>query len=264
VDGNFVLILPQDESARDELAKVNGLIGQFLTEQLLARKTNEQLRAEGSPLRRTFFFLDEVRDIARTLGDNLPALLTKGRAFGVSGVLGYQSQSGLRDAMNQNRAPEVIGMCAYLGMLRVQEEETAKYLSDIISEREVYRKSTSHGEHGRTESWQLAQERTVMAAAFSDLPTETLSGYFLAPQPLGLWRADMPWPHQLKKPVVGPPDFVPRPDEHQYLEPWTEADVKRLKLPLSVLNPPATPQPRQQGGGARPQRQVVNPERAPG
>jgi hypothetical protein len=263
VDGNFVLILPQDESARDALATLNGLIGQFLTEQLLARKTNEQLRAQGAPLRRTILFLDEVREIGQALGNNLSALLTKGRGYGVSCVLGYQSQPGLKDAMNPNRAPEVMGMCAYLGMLRVQEEETAKYLSDIISEREVYRKSTSRGDNGRTESWQLAQERTVMPAAFSDLPTETLSGYFLAPQPLGLWRTDMPWPHRVKKPVAGPPDFVKRPDEHQYLEPWNEADVKRLKLPASVLNPIAAAQQRQQGGG-RPQRQVVNPERASG
>jgi hypothetical protein len=263
VDGNFVLVLPQDESARDALAMLNGLIGQFLTEQLLARKTNDQLRAEGAPLRRTFLFFDEVRGIARALGENLSALLTRARAFGASCVLGYQSQSGLRDAMNQHRAPEVIGMCAYLGMLRVQEEETAKYLSDIISEREVYRKSTSHGDNGRTESWQLAQERTVMPAAFSDLPTKTFSGYFLGPQPFGLWRADMPWPHRVKKPLACPPDFLPRPDEHQYLEPWNEADVKRLKLPASVLSPVAAAQQRQQGGG-RPQRQVVNPERASG
>src|SRR5262249_51800859 len=64
VQGEFILLLPEDETARAPLALLNGLIFDFLTQQLLGHKTNEQLKGEGDRLRRTFLFLDELRAIA--------------------------------------------------------------------------------------------------------------------------------------------------------------------------------------------------------
>jgi type IV secretory pathway TraG/TraD family ATPase VirD4 len=238
VDGNFVLLLPQDESARDVLGRLNALCFQFLTEQLLARETNAQLEAKGQPRRGTVVCLDELRDIAKGL-PGLTALLTRGRAYGVALRMGYQSQSGMQDALDR-KAAELIGMCNYLGMLRVVERETAEYLSQTISDREVFRPSVSISEGGKSTSYQLSREPAVLPAAFSELPTETLSGYFLAPAPLGLWRADLPWPWKTRasetKETSPEPDFLPRDDAEQYLAPWTEEDLLRLKLPLSLLH----------------------------
>jgi hypothetical protein len=228
VEGNCVLLLPYDETAREQILLLNGLIFEFLVQQLLGQKTNEQLRAEGLPQRRSFVFLDEVRDIAGRL-PGLSSLLTRGRAYGVACDLGYQSQSGLKDALDQNRAPELIGMCNYVAMLRVSETETAEYLSKLISEREVFRKSPG------SDQKHLANEQVRLSSAFSEL--EVGEGYFLAGPPLGLWK--------------------PRPESDQYLAPWTAEDLLRLKLPLEFLDedddagdkeqgpppPPQQPQP---------------------
>jgi hypothetical protein len=238
VDGNFVLLLPQDESARDVLGRLNALMFQFLTEQLLARETNAQLEARGQPLRGTVVCLDELRDIAKGL-PGLTALLTRGRAYGVALRMGYQSQSGMQDALDR-KAAELIGMCNYLGMLRVVERETAEYLSQTISDREVFRPSISISENGKSTSYQISRESAVLPGAFSELPTETLSGYFLAPTPLGLWRADLPWPWKTRASEAAEkasePDFLPRKDADQYLVPWSESDLARLNLPLSLLH----------------------------
>src|SRR5262249_2535936 len=67
VEGNFVLLLPYDETAREQILLLNGLVFDFLTQQLLGFRTNEQLRAEGLPERRSFIYLDEIRDIAGKL-----------------------------------------------------------------------------------------------------------------------------------------------------------------------------------------------------
>src|SRR5262249_6853012 len=45
VEGNFVLMLPYDETAKEQILLLNGLIFAFLVQQLLGQKTNEQLRA---------------------------------------------------------------------------------------------------------------------------------------------------------------------------------------------------------------------------
>ena len=242
VDGNCVLILAQDETAKQALLKINALIFQLLVERLLGHKTNAQLRAEGLPLRQSFVFLDELRDIASGL-PGLTALKTRGRAFGISVVDGFQSRPGLMDAVNQNRAPELIGMSNYLGMLRVNEEETAKHFSAICGDREVYRKSTSQSANGSSTSWQLAREPVLLPSAFQSLPTDEFAGFFMAPEPLGLWRMELPWPYRAEIDKDRPPDFVKRETADQYLEPWTVVDLARLGLPLTLLDDEAGGQP---------------------
>jgi hypothetical protein len=233
VDGNCVLLLPYDETAREQILLLNGLIFDFLVQQLLGQKTNEQLRAEGLPQRRSFIFLDEIRDIAGRL-PGLTSLLTRGRAYGVACDLGYQSQSGMKDALDQNRAPELIGMCNYVAMLRVSETETAEYLSKLISEREVFRKSPG------SDQKQLASEQVRLPSSFSEL--EVGEGYFLAGPPLGLWKAKLPRPVEKPRHEATPLDFEPRPESDQYILPWTAEDLARLKLPLDLLNEEQGPQ----------------------
>ena len=243
VEGNSVLLLPSDETAKEQILLLDSLIFEFLVQQLLGQKTNPQLRAEGLPERRTFVYLDEIRDIAGRL-PGLTSLLTRSRAYGVACDLGYQSQSGMKDALDQNRAPEVIGMCNYVGMLRVTELETAEYLSKLMGEREVYRQMPG------SDHKQLDTEPVIMPSAFSDL--EVGEGYFLAGPPLGLWKAKLPCPVEKPRDETTPLDFEPRPESDQYIQPWTAEDLARLNLPLDLLdgdgggNAPETPQPPQQ------------------
>ncbi len=239
VEGNFVLLLPYDETAREQILLLNSLVFDFLTQQLLGYKVNEQLRAEGLPERRTFIYLDEIREIAGSL-PGLTSLLTRGRAYGVACDLGYQSQCGMKDALDQNRAPEVIGMCNYVAMLRVTEPETAEYLSKLVSHREVFR------ENPGSDQKQLATEPVIMSSSFSEL--EVGEGYFLSGPPLGLWKAKLPSPVRKPRDENTPLDFEPRPESDQYIESWTEADLVRLKLPLELLSEDQPPQQAQASG----------------
>jgi type IV secretory pathway TraG/TraD family ATPase VirD4 len=274
VDGSCLLILAQDETAKEALLKINALVFQLLVERLLGYKTNVQLRAEGLPLRQSFVFLDELRDIAARL-PGLTALKTRGRAFGISVLDGFQSRPGLMDAVNQNRAPELIGQSSYLGMLRVNEEETAKYFSSICGEREVYRKSTSQSANGNSASWQLVREPVLLPSAFQSLPTDRFAGFFMAPAPLGLWRMELPWPHRAELDKDRPPDFIKRETAEQYLEPWTKEDPERLSLPPTLLDdeargqsspgpkppPPPKPPDSQEQGLGKPRLRVINQDR---
>jgi TraM recognition site of TraD and TraG len=201
----------------------------FVSQQLLRHMTNAQLLREGKPPRRTFLLLDELRDIAGRMTDPLTAILQRGRAYGISCLSAWQSHRGMIDAVNQNRAPEIIGLCSYLGILRVREQETASYLSQSCGEREVYRKSPGG-------SKQLVKVQNVMTEEIADLAGDQLHSYFYGPPPLGLWKAELPWPEQKPREKDTPLDFVPRPDSDQYLEPWTKEDLERLKLPLSLLH----------------------------
>jgi DNA segregation ATPase FtsK/SpoIIIE-like protein len=227
-EGRCILLLAQDEEAPDALTLINGLMFRFVTQQLLRHMTNEQLLREKKPVRRTFLLLDELRDIAGRMADPLTAILTRGRAYGIACLSAWQSHRGMIDAVNENRAPEIVGLCSYLGMLRVREHETALYLSQVCGEREVYRKS-------RDGSKQLVKEQTVMPEQIADLPGDRLHSYFYGPPPLGLWKAELPWPERKPRAEDTPVDFDPRPDSDQYLEPWTKEDLERLNLPLSLL-----------------------------
>jgi type IV secretory pathway TraG/TraD family ATPase VirD4 len=178
VQGQFILILPMERKARDQLCLLNGLIVNYLSQLLLAQKTNDQLRREGLPERLTFIFLDELRDIAKHLSD-LTNFFTLGRAYGISNIIGYQSQEGLIDALDPNRAPKLLGQCHYRGLLPVTENETAEYLSRMCQEKEVYRNSQGGPP-------QISRETLVLPAAFSLLGSDMLRGYYLAPEPLGL------------------------------------------------------------------------------
>src|SRR5262249_36877716 len=154
--------------------------------------------------------------IADHLSKPLTSILTRGRAWGISCISGYQSQSGLIDAVNQNRGPEVLGMHSYIGMLRVLEKETAQHLAHLCGEREVYR-----------DKKYLATEPVVMPTDFSTLGGNPIEAYFLAPPPLGLWKGTVPFSG--RKPRQGdiPPDFIRRDPAEQYILPWTRDDLER-------------------------------------
>jgi type IV secretory pathway TraG/TraD family ATPase VirD4 len=222
-----VLILPYNEEIKDQILLFDGLVLELLAQKILGRMTNEQLRAEGKRRKMTILCLDEVRDIAGKF-TSLRSLLTRGRAFGNGNIIGYQSQEGLKDETSQNRAPELIGMCSHVGMMRVMEPETAHYLASFADERELFRKSPSGDK-------QLTKEAVLLSSALAQLPRDKLHYYGIAPEPLGLWKSETKWPERKPRPPTTPVDFDPRPGTDDDIEPWDDEDLKRLKLPENLF-----------------------------
>jgi hypothetical protein len=227
MDEEAVLILPYNEEIKDQILLCDGLVLELIAQKILGRRTNEQLRAEGKRRKMTILCLDEVRDIAGKF-TSIRSLLTRGRAFGNGNIIGYQSQEGLKDETSQYRAPELIGMCSHIGMLRVIEPETAHFLASIAGEREVFRKSHSG-------DMQLEKESVLLPSALAQLPRDKFHQYSIGPEPLGLWKSETPWPERKPRLPTTPVDFEERPDADEDLEPWNIDDLKRLKLPENLF-----------------------------
>src|SRR5271165_5562902 len=76
----------------------------------------------------------------------------------------------------------------------------------------------------------------IHALKLTESADDMLRGYYMAPEPIGLWKSEVPWPHRKAVNRNAEPDFLPRPDDHQNLLPMTLADLERLKLPAKLLD----------------------------
>ena len=235
--GEFVLVLSSNESVRTALDAVNRAIFKRVTELVVSQ-------AE-SRVRRTWFFLDEVREAGKLPG--LTSLLTKGRSKGACAVLGFQDIDGMKEVYGAHLANEICGMCSNKAILRLESPETAAWAAKVFGEYEriEHLRSVSSdmtwSRRNRTKSETRVKADAVLASEFLTLPpttTETgLSGYYLTPF-IGAYRATVPIDAMIATSEHTAPlaeDFVPRPDEEQYLEPWNQSDS--LRLGLTALEP---------------------------
>ena len=108
VEGEYILLLGNDEATRTALDAINQVIFRRVSELILNQSESET--------RRTWVFLDEVREMGHLEG--LSRLLTKGRSKGCSIVLGFQDIEGLRDVYGQKIAAEITGQCSNKAILR--------------------------------------------------------------------------------------------------------------------------------------------------
>ena len=230
VRGEMVLVLGNDETARTAMDALNQVVFQ--------RATELALKQPDSTERRTWFFLDEVREAGK-LG-SLSSLMNKGRSRGCCVALGFQDIHGLKNVYGNEVALEIVGQCSQKALLRMESEATAKWASATIGQYE-------HVDVLRARAgWQLSaseQWRTADLVMPSELlgiaPTSMsggLTGYYLTPH-VGAFRKTLPLLHLLgaaasqsdaSSPVE--PGFVERPENEQYLEGWTAEDCDRLGL----------------------------------
>ena len=138
INEESILILGSNEEHRAALDPINRVFFQRATELVLSQSE--------SSARRTWFFLDEVRD----LGDleSLGRLMTKGRSKGACVVLGFQDIEGMHDAFGKERANEFIGQCANKAVLRLSSPETAKWASELFGKYEFIEDETGENKGG--------------------------------------------------------------------------------------------------------------------
>ena len=230
----MVLVLGNDDSARTAMDALNRVLFQRATE-LALRKPNSRTR-------RTWFFLDEVRE-AGTL-DGLSRLMTKGRSRGCCVALGFQDVHGMRSAYGPEIALEIVGQCSQVALLRMASEATAKWASSTIGQYEHV--DVMRGQSGSldrsfqrsaSEQWRTAD--VVLPSEFLSIPPTTsksgLTGYYLTPH-VGAFRKTLPLGSLLTAtPAGGVPDLIERPESEQYLEPWDLQDGIRLGLSKEAL-----------------------------
>jgi type IV secretory pathway TraG/TraD family ATPase VirD4 len=238
----YILVLGNDEAMRSALDAINQVIFKRLSELVLSQPESET--------RRTWFFLDELRQAGRL--DGLNSLLTMGRSKGACVVIGFQDIEGLSSVYGDREASEIVGLCANKAILRLDSPNTAKWASSLFGEREVLeiRQSQNSGSgensgrggksQSRNDSFsvseQVAKRDTVLASEFMDLPQTGaaggLTGFYILPE-LGAFsiRSDWGWIRQTLAPSNGSvANFDRRPEEEEYLESWDSIDFERLKL----------------------------------
>ncbi|MBL9171423.1 MAG: type IV secretion system DNA-binding domain-containing protein [Verrucomicrobiales bacterium] len=243
VDSDSILVLGNDEDNRAAIDTLNQLIFKRLSELILARP---ELKPEESET--TWLLLDEVRQAGKL--DGLSALMTKGRSKGAAVLLGFQDINGLRDVYGREVADELVGQCNTKAILRLNSPETANWASRIVGSSEFLetRKSRSrsrdvrdHGLHegasfGVSFSDAITKRDLILDSEFLDFPETSLeaglSGVFVSPV-TGAFRDHLPgrWlGDRLRSPLPDFRNFIPRPEAHQYLRPWSNQDSDIFKL----------------------------------
>ncbi len=221
-----------------------------MNEVLFTRVGQVLLQQAKSATRRTWIFLDELRQAGRL--DALSGLAVEGRSRGVCLVLGTQDVEGLRAVYGKEKADELLGVIGHKALLRVASPDTARWASDLIGEQEVVEitPGVSWGSGGWTQSQseQKVKREAVLPSELMDLPptdpANGLHGYYLSPG-IGCWRATLSGNYLTKTLIAPDPDTldrVERPSEELRLRPWTEEETKVLGLSLTP-DPKPGPEP---------------------
>lgn len=134
--GGF-LFLSAPESHIDSLRPLIGFWSELVVGALLSRHD-----ASRHP---TWLILDEFASLGRI--DKLADGPQRLRKYGGAIVLGLQQVSQIQEIYGQDRARIIMGQCATKLILRAQDPETARFLSDQLGRRLVRRidESTSYG-----------------------------------------------------------------------------------------------------------------------
>jgi hypothetical protein len=245
-----ILVLGNDEQNREAVDSINRVLFKRITELVISQSEEEE--------RYVWFFLDEVREMGNLGG--LSSLLLRGRSKGACVVMGLQDIDGLREVYGDRRAQELMGQCGFKGFLRLESPTTAEWGAKHfgLSERLVQRGGKSVDTGGRggvsiSTRDELEKREVVLYSRLMQLepPREgVLSGYYtspggLLPTPDDSRPTEVPFtePNRLGQRPPNPLlerlrgiEFMPRPEDHQYLRPWDDGDMTRLGLPASLLS----------------------------
>lgn len=220
LDGNAILVLGSDWTYSETIKTINRVI--------FRRVTQLVLNAAESRERRTWFFIDELKEAGNLEG--LSSLLSFGRSKGVRVAIAFQDIDGLRHVFGERPASEIVGLCRNKTLLRLDSEATARWAAQTVGEvlGTEYTKSESTGPNGEStsKSEHIYKREAVLASEFMRLPTpdaEKFTGYHIVPA-IGVYSATTYYRQSLIQPA-DIPAFVPRPRSEQMLELWSSEEL---------------------------------------
>jgi hypothetical protein len=121
----------------------------------------------------------------------------KGRSKGVCIAAAAQDRKGLQHIYGENIADEQLSQAATIGILRLQNTDTAKWASELIGQYEALQLSHSSGPEGAgNETATPSVKDVVLPSEIMRLPEagpeNGLPGFFLCPA-VGVWHGAIPW-----------------------------------------------------------------------
>jgi hypothetical protein len=199
------------------LNAVNKLIIERIGQLIFERQTD-------CDSRRTWIVIDELRQCGKL---DLSTIGNMGRGRGASLVIGYQDQSGLRDAYNENIAEELLGMCQHKAFFRLSSSVTAKWASEEFQDQDV---KTSSGDI-RTQPAVLPGEFTSNKHIPETNEQNGLTGYYKSLS-IGAYKRRLKGKklfNEMLEPKNEGIAGIERIDVNKYpFKDWTEADLQRL------------------------------------
>jgi hypothetical protein len=209
------------------------------------------LSQQDSRTRRTWLFLDECRDLGKVT--KLPRFANLARSVGGILALGVQSVEGIYEAYGgEHAAVELLGLVRNVTFLRTNSQTSAAYAERFFGSVEWLvervsrsRSTTSKGEttYGQTVDHTHRTEPIILASEIMDIappsPDQPLQLFNDIPA-IGSFRASVSLQSFLPTdaaPRASTPNVIEVGTRNQRLMEWTAADLKRLKLPQSMLLP---------------------------
>lgn len=235
-----ILVLGNSHELREAMRTVNQVLVSALSQAMLDSENDEA--------RQNWVFLDEVRQAGKLA--YLTDLMVEGASKGVKVVMCFQDDKGLDEEYGKNLSGELSGQCHTIVVTKLNQEETAEHAARKFGEVEAWeRRSSTTSGGGSTTSWELVRRPAVLPSEIMRLQTPSrqkgvgVTAFYLSP--IGAYRYTMTpefldlqsWARNEKV-----PDFVKRPPADQYLRPWDEVDIARLRLPASILAVEREPQ----------------------
>lgn len=271
-----IIVLGNDEAAREVLDPINRALFKRAIELLLARKERTDEERENGD-NQIWVFLDEVREAGKL--DGLGRLMTKGRSKNICVVAGFQEKDGMNEVYGAELANEICAQFNNMALLRVNSYVSAQWSSDSMGRRidNVHSNSNqfnggnaSDGGFSMTDgvSEQELQLFTTDAFLFGTNAADAKAvrgierGPHIDVTGLGRIAAQAACRFEVQERAVCAPkallveavetvtggqivgyqaecavsEFDPRPDAAQLLEPWTDDDFQRMGLTVPVPN----------------------------
>jgi Type IV secretion-system coupling protein DNA-binding domain len=224
-----VLLLGKSETAETEMREINRVIITRLSELLLEQ---EETREPS-----TFIILDELA----SLGNMKPLikLAEEGRSKGVSLAIGFQAKEHLEKNFSKELANAFLGQFNHIAALRLRDEQTARWISELIGKNMGIRYTSSE-----STSWGNPKSHTLQEQYYEEYATQiselTSIPPFRPDQGIGLkglylghtywWHTYSPRIVESLAPKAAVPAVKKSPGEYQEIEPWTEQDYERLNI----------------------------------
>jgi hypothetical protein len=242
-----ILLLTFVEEIREPMLAIYRVLFKRLSEFILSQPETDS--------RQTWVFIDEAKEAGAL--DGIGRLMTEGRSKGACVVLGFQDVEGMQEVYKDKIANELMGQCSHKAILRTHNAAAAEWCSQVIGEYEAWeqtfgfpvdgsinRNSPMRPTNGskRTVNESITKKRLILPSEIMNLPPvdkkNGIAGYYLTPS-TGCFPAKLPW-KWIRKHIQSPgraPSFSPRPDEEQYIPPFSSEDCKRFGFDFIPTSP---------------------------
>lgn len=248
-----ILVLGKHPSYKSSIEPINEAIFQRLVDLILSLPDSDR--------RRTYFFLDEVREAGKL--DGLWSLLNQGRSKGACVVIGFQDIEGLRSAYGEKVAHEIVGQCNNKTFLRTDSPPTAEWVERHFGQVQQRERAPGNPAVAKAQAninvpHQRVVRSAILASEIMSIPKTGPEHGLTAIHDIPLvgfaYTTNVPFSQLLEIHAFDQdkttPDEESRPKTEERLAPWTDADHRRIlgeeprKEAPADVPPPATPPPK--------------------